>query len=239
MVVLGVDLQSSPKHPRTVEKDTAERKDLVVLGVDLRSSPKHPSAVAALDSQAEVTYLGSAHTDAELVQLIQSLQPSLVAFGTPLGLPDGLCCLETSCVCTTGSPQKKGRVLELELSRMGISCFCTGKGSIISTLIYRGIKLSRELSDLGFEVIEVYPHATKVVLFGDKVPPKNSAQSLAFMKNHLPGLIKGLESYLPSIDRNLYDALVNSYTAYLHSQDGTDLLGNQKEGLLALPKLVP
>jgi predicted nuclease with RNAse H fold len=212
---------------------------MVVLGVDLRSSPKHPSAVAALDSHAEVTYLGSAHADAELVQLIQTLQPSLIAIGAPLGLPDGLCCLETSCACQSSSPQRKGRLLELELSRMGISCFFTGKGSIISSLIYRGIKLSRQLSDLGFEVIEVYPHATKVVLFGDKVPPKNTAQSLAFMKKHLPGLITGLEPYLPSMDRNLYDAVVNSYTAYLHSQDGTDLLGSQQEGLLALPKLVP
>ena len=239
MVVLGADLQSSPKHPDAVEKGTAVRKDKVVLGVDLRSSPKHPSAVTALDSHAEVTYLGTAHADAELVQLIQTLQPSLIAIGTPLGLPDGLCCLETSCVCQSSSHQRKGRLLELELSRMGISCFFTGKGSIISSLIYRGIKLSRELSDMGFEVIEVYPHATKVVLFGGKVPPKNSAQSLAFMKEHLPGLITGLERYLPSMDRNLYDAVVNGYTAYLHSQDGTDLLGNQKEGLLALPKLVP
>jgi predicted nuclease with RNAse H fold len=212
---------------------------MVVLGVDLRSSPKHPSSVAALDSQAEVTYLGSAHADGELVKLIQTLQPSLIAIGAPLCLPDGLCCLETSCGCQSSSPQRKGRQLELELARMGISCFFTSKGSIIRNLIYRGIKLSRHLSDLGFEVIEVYPHATKVVLFGDKVPPKNSAQSLAFMKDHLPRLVKGLEPYLPSMDRNLYDAVVNSYTAYLHSQDNTDVLGIQTEGLLALPKLFP
>jgi predicted nuclease with RNAse H fold len=129
--------------------------------------------------------------------------------------------------------------LELELARMGISCFFTSKGSIIRSLIYRGIKLSRQLTGLGFEVVEVYPHATKVVLFGDKVPPKNSAQSLKFMKEHLPRLVKGLEPYLPSMDRNLYDAVVNSYTAYLHSQDNTDVLGSQTEGLLALPKLFP
>jgi predicted nuclease with RNAse H fold len=239
MVVLGADLRSSPKHPSAVRKDSAARRDLVVLGVDLRSSPKHPSAVAALDSHAEVTYLGTAHADDELVQLIQTLQPSLIAIGTPLGLPDGLCCLETSCNCQTSSPHRKGRQLELELSRMGISCFFTGKGSIISSLIYRGIKLRRQLSDMGLEVIEVYPHATKVVLFGDKVPPKNNPQNLDFMKKHLPGLIQGLEPYLPSMDRNLYDAVVNSYTAYLHSQDSTDLLGSQKEGFLALPKLFP
>jgi len=48
-----------------------------------------------------------------------------------------------------------------------------------------------------------------------------------------------LEPYLDSMDRNTCDALINSYTAHLHSRDGTDLLGSTQEGLLALPKLLP
>jgi predicted RNase H-like nuclease len=92
---------------------------------------------------------------------------------------------------------------------------------------------------LGFDVIEVYPYATKVILFGDKVPRKNSANNLAFMKEHLPRLIHGLEPYLDTLDDHTWDALVNAYTALLHSRDRTDLLGSAKEGLLALPKLVP
>ncbi len=71
------------------------RREMVLLGVDLRSSAKHPSAVAALNSGPEVVFLGSAHTDDELLQVAETLQPSLIAIGTPLGLPDGLCCLET------------------------------------------------------------------------------------------------------------------------------------------------
>lgn len=212
---------------------------MVHLGIDLRSSPKHPSAVAALDSRSELTFLGNAHDDQELVQLVRNLQPRLVGIGTPLGLPNGLCCLETTCECRSTLPQTKGRQLEQELSRMGISCFFTSKGSIIRNLIYRGIRVKELLQEAGFEVVEVYPHATKVILFGDKVPPKNSAHSLAFMRERLPVLIRGLTSYLPSLDRNLCDALVNSYTAYLHGRNGTDLLGSAEEGLLALPKLVP
>lgn len=212
---------------------------MVRLGIDLRSSPKHATAVAALDSHAELTFLGTANDDSQLEQLVQNLQPSIVAFGTPLGLPDGLCCLETSCTCKSRVPQTKGRQLEKELARMGISCFFTTKGSIIRNLIYRSIRLSQRLQDLGFEVIEVYPHATKVILFGDNVPPKNSSRSLPFMKKRLPGLIRGLDPFLPSLDRTLCDALVNSYTAYLHSHNNTDVLGSAAEGLLALPKLVP
>jgi predicted nuclease with RNAse H fold len=212
---------------------------MVHVGIDLRSSPKHPSAMAALDSRAELTYLGTAHSDEDLAQLIQNLQPNLVGIGTPLGLPDGLCCLETTCECRSTLPQSKGRQLELELSRMGISCFFTSKGSIIRNLIYRGMRIKKLLQERGFEVVEVYPHATKVILFGDKIPPKNSPQNLVFLTERLPRLIRGLTPYLPTLDRNLCDALVNSYTAYLHSRNCTDLLGSAEEGLLALPKLVP
>ncbi|MFQ6030318.1 MAG: hypothetical protein ACE5Q6_22825, partial [Dehalococcoidia bacterium] len=103
---------------------------------------------------------------------------------------------------------------------------------------YRGIQLYRELTARGHTVIEVYPHATKVILFGDRVPPKNSAKSLAFMQDQLPDLVSGLEPYVDSLDRNRCDALINAYTALLHSNNGTDTLGTSQEGLLALPRLI-
>ena len=85
-------------------------------------------------------------------------------------------------------------------------------------------------------------HATKVILFGDKVgslnPPKNSAQSLVFMRERVPNLIGGLDSYLEVLNRNAWDSLINSYTALLHSRNETDLLGTAKEGFVALPKLI-
>jgi predicted nuclease with RNAse H fold len=120
---------------------------------------------------------------------------------------------------------------------MGISCFFTNKGSIIRNLIYRGIALSRRLRELGFDVIETYPHATKVILFGDRVPPKNSAASLAFMKERLLPLIGGLGPHLKGLDRNGCDAVLNAYTGLLHSRCATDVLGTPEEGTLVLPKL--
>ena len=120
---------------------------------------------------------------------------------------------------------------------MGISCFFTNKGSIIRNLIYRGISLSQRLRNLGFEVVESYPHATKVLLFGDKVPPKNSAASLAFLKERLTPLIQGLNTYEGELDRNSCDAVLNAYTGFLHTQNATDVLGSDEEGTLVLPKL--
>ena len=212
---------------------------MAFLGVDLRSSSKHPSAVVALNHQSEMTYSKSFHTDADLLEIAQYQKPQLIAIGTPLGLPVGLCCLENTCDCARKIPQRKGRQLEQELAQMGISCFFTSKDSIIRKLIYRGIELSDQLRGPGFDVIEVYPYATKVILFGDNVPSKSSADNLPFMKERLPGLISGLESCIATLDSHTCDALINAYTALLHSRNKTDLLGNAEEGLLALPKLFP
>ena len=210
---------------------------MVILGVDLRASPNRPSTVVALDQDSKVAFMDSFSEDDELADMAREHQPDLISIGAPLGLPSGLCCLETSCSCNFALSQRKGRLLELELSRMGISCFFTNKGSIIRNLIYRGVALSRRLRELNFEVIEAYPHATKVILFGDKVPPKNSAASLAFLKERLTPLVEGLNDHLSELDRNACDAVLNAYTGLLHSQNATDVLGNPEEGTLVLPKL--
>ena len=210
---------------------------MAVLGVDLRASRKKPSSVAILDSHSHLTELGSFYEDIELMKLVDDLRPGLVAIGAPLNLPSGFCCLDQSCDCRFSVPDRKGRLLELELAKMGISCFYTNKGSIIRELIYRGILLSQNLRDAGYNVIEVYPHATKMLLFGDKVPPKNSAVSVSYMIGHLTPLVSGMEKHADDLDRNSCDAIINAYTGQLHAQSNTDVLGDPEEGILVLPKL--
>ncbi len=208
-----------------------------VLGVDLRASRKKPSSIAILDPQSHLTELGSFYEDDELIKLVDDISPALVAIGAPLNLPSGFCCLDQTCECHFSVPGRKGRLLELELAKMGISCFYTNKGSIISELIYRGILLSKTLRDAGHSVIEVYPHATKMLLFGDKVPPKNSAISVSYMIGHLTPLVSGMEEHADDLDRNTCDAIINAYTGQLHAQSNTDVLGDPEEGILVLPKL--
>ena len=208
-----------------------------VLGVDLRASRKKPSSIAILDPQSHLTELSSFYEDDELIKLVHDLQPDLVAIGAPLNLPSGFCCLDQTCECRFSVPNRKGRLLELELAKMGISCFYTNKGSIIRELIYRGILLSQILRDAGHNVIEVYPHATKMLLFGDKVPPKNSSVSVSYIISHLTPLVSGMEKHADDLDRNSCDAIINAYTGQLHAQSDTDILGDPEEGILVLPKL--
>ena len=208
-----------------------------VLGVDLRASSKKPSSIAVLDTQSHLTELGGFYEDSELTKLVDDLRPDLVAIGAPLNLPSGFCCLDQTCDCRFSVSDRKGRLLELQLAKMGISCFYTNKGSIIRDLIYRGIHLSEKLRESGHDVIEVYPHATKMLLFGDKVPPKNSAISVSYMIGHLTPLVSGMERDADDLDRNSCDAIINAYTGQLHAQSKTDVLGDPEEGILVLPKL--
>ena len=210
---------------------------MLVMGVDLRASFRRPSAVVALDSLPSVTIRSSFGSNNELLELAGTVQPDLIAIGAPLNLPSGFCCLDQSCDCQFEVPNRKGRLLELELARMGISCFYTNKGSIIRDLIYRGIKLNAQLKSSGYNVIEVYPHATKMVLFGDNVPPKNSAASVDYMVQHLSPLIPGLSDHSDELDKNDCDAIINAYTGLLHAQAATDTLGDPEEGVVVLPKL--
>ncbi len=208
------------------------------MGIDLKTSTKQPSSYSVIDSDSNLKLVGSFSDNRSLLNLAAKVRPRIVAIGSPLSLPEGLCCLEPACGCRLSSPTRKGRQAELDLARMGISCFFTNKGSIVRNLVYRAINLSEQLEELGHKQIEVYPHATKVILFGDKVPAKNRPESLTFMRERLPNLVQGVAEYLEDLDRGACDALINAHTALLHDRDETDMVGSDEEGYIALPKLL-
>ena len=207
------------------------------LGIDLSASSKRPSAYALLDERANIVCLDHFKAFEELLAFLEVHKPSLIAIDAPLYLPLGLDCLEEGHSCSP-KLEHKGRTSELELARMHIGCFFTTKRSIIKTLIYRGMKIHQDLMDKGYKVIEVYPYATKVILFGDKIPPKNSARGMAFLKERLSQLVGGLDPYLDGLDHDRCDALLAAYTACLHQEDRTDSLGMSEEGYVVVPKLL-
>jgi predicted nuclease with RNAse H fold len=209
-----------------------------LFGVTLRISPSHPSALAVLNHQSQLVHLASFNTDCELLQLAGSYQPTLIAIGSPLSLPTGLADLEPSANTRAAPPENRGRQLERELASIGISCFFTGRGSVIRQLIYRGIGLKGELHLRGYEVIEVYPHATKVILFGEQALRQKGSRLVTYLKGRLGTLIAGLAEYRGTLNKNNSEALLNAYTALLHMCEGTDLLGDPQEGLLSIPKLL-
>jgi predicted nuclease with RNAse H fold len=206
------------------------------VGIDLTSSGNKPSACAALDADLSIIRVGLLSTDPEIVATMDKIQPAIVAIDAPLSLPKGLCCLEQGCSCGQALPLA-GRACERELARLGIPCFFTTKRSIIKAMVYRAIALSSELSGRGYEVIEIYPHASKVRLFGKSIPSKLTPAGLTALRARVAALMPNLASKAAELSHDLCDALIAAYTAYLYARGMAEPVGDAEEGLIFIPKL--
>jgi predicted nuclease with RNAse H fold len=204
------------------------------LGIDLVSTEAKPSACVGLDKELRLVYSGFLYPNSDILAVVSQYGFKLVAIDAPLSLPEGLCCLEESCSCQT-KVAAKGRECERKLAKLGIPCYFTTKKSIIKAMVYRGIKLKAELEAMGCEVIEVYPYATKIRLFGKPIPPKLKAEGLRFLKEHLAHLLPSIAPYLEGFNHDLCDATLAAYTAFLHFQGKTELCGAPETGTICLP----
>jgi len=204
------------------------------IGIDLTSSPSKPSACVALDGELNLSWFDSLQGDAQIIEAIERCRPGIVAIDAPLGLPKGLCCLEESCSCQVLLPLK-GRICERELSRRGIPCYYTTKRSIIKNMVYRAIGLKNEIDARGCQVIEVYPYATKVALFGPSIPSKSKPAGIAFLRERLATLMPQLIPHISGFNHDLCDALLAAYTAYLYARGEVEIIGDLGEGAICIP----
>ena len=204
------------------------------IGIDLTSSPKRPTACVGLGEGLHLVFYDLLLGDGDILEAIEGHCPGIVAIDAPLGLPKGLCCLEESCSCRALLPGK-GRICERELSRRGIPCYYTTKKSVIKNMVYRAISLRREIDARGCEVIEVYPYATKVALFGRSIPSKSKPAGISFLRQRLAQLMPQLTAYLPRFDHDLCDALIAAYNAYLYARGEAEAVGDLEEGAICVP----
>ena len=110
------------------------------------------------------------------------------------------------------------KAAERELFRRGIALYATTKRSIIKAMVYRATGLRRALEEQGHAVIEVYPYASKVRLFGRPIPNKATKAGRQWLRQHLEGLVPGLREHRHPLGHDQLDAIVAAYTAYLHGQ---------------------
>ena len=204
------------------------------LGIDLTSKETRPSACLGLDRALRLIYDGFLGEDSDILQLVPSHQFELVAIDAPLSLPKGLCCLEESCSCQP-SVRLNGRSCEQELAKQGIGLFRTTKKSIIKDMVYRAIRLKTELESMGCEVIEVYPYASKVRLFGRNIPKKTTSAGMAFLRQHISELLPNITNHVTRFNHDLCDAAIAAYTAFLYEQGKAEPCGDPEEGVIYLP----
>ena len=226
-----------PRKESTIptSRDRMSLEAATLLGIDLTASPKRASTYALLNQNGAVIALGTLETDADILRCARETRATLVAVDCPLGLPQGLCCLEESCDCQPTSLHK-GRSAERELARMGIGSYFTTKRSIIKTMVYRGIALKASLEAQGCQVLEVYPYASKVCLFGKPLPKKTTPEGLAFLNEGLLRLMPSLAPYQERLTHDLADALMAAYTAHLYLRGETIPVGTPEEVPVMVPK---
>lgn len=204
------------------------------IGIDLTTSPGKETTGAVLDAELYLRDRALLGSDEEIVAFVEAHRPALVAIDAPLSLPLGLCCLEETCPCQPVSP-RKGRQCERELSALGLGCYYTTKRSIIKGMVYRGIRLKAELQRRGFTVIEVYPYASRVRLFGP-LPKKTTVAGRRVLQEGLRRLIPAMPSPQENLlSHDTLDALLAAYTGSLYACGETDALGDPSEGLLHIP----
>lgn len=211
-----------------------KRRTLILYGIDLTSTETKPSACLGLDDELQLSYLGFLSQDSDIIAIINLYSPQVIAIDAPLSLPEGLCCLEESCPCQPKF-ERENRQCDQELRQRGIPCYPTSKKTFIKNLIYRGIELKNKFTHLGFQVIEVYPYASKVRLFGKAMPQKTTPQGITFLKERVENFLPCLKPYLDMFDYDLYDTTIAAYTAFLYCQNMVDVLGDSEEGLIFIP----
>ena len=182
----------------------------------------------------QIVSLTELYANSEIIAEVKLNRPAIIGIDAPLSLPQGLCCLEKECSCASSS-NVKGRRCERELARIGIGCYFTTKRSIIRQMIYRALELKKDITMMDCDVIEVYPYATKVRLWGKPIPKKNTSEGLRFLYDRLIKIFPDLSRYSEKLTHDLYDALIAAYTAYLHYNRKTDLIGDLEEGIVAIP----
>lgn len=204
------------------------------IGIDLTTSPRKQTACAVLDADLHLQDQVLLDSNEKIMALAEAYRPALVAIDAPLNLPLGLCCLEETCSCQPVSP-RKGRQCERELSALGIGCYYTTKRSIIKGMVCRGIRLKADLERRGHTVIEIYPYASRLRLFG-RLPKKTTVAGRRALQ-------EGLQRFIPSVlspqeallSHDALDALLAAYTGFLYDHGETKALGNPAEGLLHIP----
>jgi predicted nuclease with RNAse H fold len=204
-----------------------------VLGIDPAS--RRPWAWALLDERARVVETGHASGPDESLALAQRYRPVYVAIDSPLGFPLGLDCLEESCPCTPAI-NATGRACERELRALGIGCYWTTKHSIIKPMVYACAAFAQQLRNERIEPLEVYPYATKVLLWGRRMPRKGTPEGLAWLRDRVITVVPNARTRLKDANHDTYDAVLAALTGVLHLRGETGMLGILEEGLITIPR---
>ncbi|MGB9778304.1 MAG: DUF429 domain-containing protein [Candidatus Bathyarchaeales archaeon] len=185
-------------------------KNSIIIGIDLAGSPKNSTGWALWKGKMVKTDL--IYTDAEILEGVLSHNPSIVAIDAPLRLP------------------KEGilRKPDKEMIKRGYRVFPPSLPAM-KKLTLRAMKVNKLILEKGYKTIEVHPTSTRKAL---SMPLKEWRTIQTTLKSIG---IKG-DIQTRTLTSHEIDAVTAALTAYLHIQNQTEAIGDEKEGFIIVPK---
>lgn len=116
------------------------------VGIDLAGKDENPTGAATLEDQKIRTHI--LHSNEEIVESCQVMNPDVVAIDAPLSFP----------------AEGNLREADSELVKRGYQVLPPNLGGM-KFLTERGIELAGELRELGFKVIEVHPRTSALIIY--------------------------------------------------------------------------
>lgn len=190
-----------------------------MVGIDLAGSPKRNTGICTLE-EGTVTLYTIVHTDREIIDYIEEVNPSLIAVDAPLNLPPGRKSIENR-------NGEHFRPCDRELLKRGIRFFPVTLGPM-RLLTARGIRLKRVLAGRGYRVVEVYPGAAQDVW------------NIGRKQDGLARLCKGLQrlgvrGLGKKMNGDELDAISAALVGQLFLRGEAEVLGNFRGGAILLP----
>jgi len=188
-----------------------EFKGKCVIGIDLAATSRNPTGWATLKNKTVQTRL--LYTDKEILENTLQNNPALIAIDAPLSLP------------------KNGeffRKTDKEMIRKGYRVLPPNFPAM-KKLTLRAISLNRVIEEKTYKAIEVHPTSTRKAL---EMPLKDWGAVQEILKT------LGLKGELETrpLATHEIDAVTAALTAVLHLQGQTELIGDDKEGYIIVPK---
>lgn len=181
------------------------------VGIDLAGSPKNFTGFCLLEVEKnrKIAHTKLLHSDNEIVEKIEKLNPELIAIDAPL-IYSGV---DRKC----DDLLKKYGALPVTLRGMEV-------------LALRGSKLANELKKKNFKFIEIFATASAKIL-GFYAETEREMQ-----KNLINSDLKG-DVEKRFLCKDELDAIFAAITAYLHFSNSTELVGDDDSGMIVIPKV--
>ena len=185
-------------------------QEKVIIGIDLAGMEKNPTGWALWKNK--VIFTCHLYENQGILGYLRKFELTLIAIDAPLSLP------------------KKGtmRKADKEMHRHGYPVFppCL---PAMEKLTLRAMKITQQIKRGRLHIIEVHPTSTRKAL---KIPTKDWGK-IQNVFLHM-GLKGDLETRV--LTSHEIDAVTAALTGYLYLQGKIDLIGDEKEGYIVVPK---